>query len=104
MVAALDSTRGRRKHGGIIDEVRDHDGDKLNNIILPLFNVSRRTLLGKLNPYEKKQRIIYITSAGDKFSFAYDKTLLKYNVYTLKKDFCKKNFDFSFKKKYIILH
>ena len=75
VVAALDSTRGRRKHGGIIDEVRDHDGDKLNNIILPLFNVSRRTLLGKLNPYEKKQRIIYITSAGDKFSFAYDKMI-----------------------------
>lgn len=35
IVAALDSTRGGRRHGGIIDEVRDHDADALNEVVLP---------------------------------------------------------------------
>lgn len=35
IVAAIDSTRGGRRHGGIIDEVRDHDADNLNEVVLP---------------------------------------------------------------------
>ena len=35
IVAAIDSTRGGRRHGGIIDEVRDHDADNLNEGVLP---------------------------------------------------------------------
>lgn len=35
VVGALDSTRGGRRHGGLIDEVRDHDGQILNEVVLP---------------------------------------------------------------------
>ena len=35
IAAAINSTRGLRKTGGIIDEVRDHDADDLNEIVLP---------------------------------------------------------------------
>lgn len=42
VVAPLDSTRGGRRQGGLIDEVRDHEEEPLNDIVLPLLNVSRR--------------------------------------------------------------
>ena len=42
VVGALDSQRGGRRHGGLIDEIRDHDETALNEIVLPLMNVSRR--------------------------------------------------------------
>jgi len=42
VVGALDSTRGGRRNGGIIDEIRDHDGTTLTEIVLPLMNVDRR--------------------------------------------------------------
>lgn len=35
VVYAGDSQRGGRRHAGIIDEVRDHDADTLNEIVLP---------------------------------------------------------------------
>lgn len=35
VVGALDSTRGGRRHGGLIDEIRDHDETAINEIVLP---------------------------------------------------------------------
>jgi hypothetical protein len=35
VVGALDSQRGGRRHGGLIDEIRDHDGDILNEVVIP---------------------------------------------------------------------
>lgn len=73
IVAAQNATRGGRRHAGIIDEVRDHDGDDLNAIVLPLMNVNRRTINGSLNDMEPHQAQIYITSAGTKNSYAYER-------------------------------
>ena len=73
IVAAQNATRGGRRHAGIIDEVRDHDGDDLNAIVLPLMNVNRRTVNGSLNNEEPHQAQIYITSAGAKNSYAYER-------------------------------
>lgn len=73
IVAAQNATRGGRRHAGIIDEVRDHDGDDLNAIVLPLMNVNRRTANGSLNNEEPHQAQIYITSAGAKNSYAYER-------------------------------
>lgn len=73
IVAAQNAQRGGRRHSGIIDEVRDHDGDQLNSIVLPLMNVNRRMANGLLNNYEPHQAQIYITSAGNKNSYAYDR-------------------------------
>lgn len=73
IVAAQDAQRGGRRHAGIIDEVRDHDGDMLNSVVLPLMNVNRRTVNGQLNNNEPHQAQIYISSAGSKNSYAYER-------------------------------
>ena len=70
VVGALDSERGGRRHGGLIDEIRDHDGEILNSVVLPLMNVSRRTALGEVNDNEPNQQQLYMTSAGVKSSYA----------------------------------
>lgn len=75
VVGALDTTRGGRRHGGLIDEVRDHDGDILNEVVLPLMNVNRRTRARLVNPKEPHQAQFYMTSAGQKASFAYEKLI-----------------------------
>ncbi len=75
VVGALDSTRGGRRHSGLIDEVRDHDGDTLNEVVLPLLNVNRRTAARTVNLKEPHQAQFYMTSAGTKMSYAYDKLM-----------------------------
>ena len=75
VVGALDSQRGGRRHGGLIDEIRDHDEVALNEIVLPLLNVSRRLPDNTVNEKEVNQQIIAMTSAGIKNSFAYDKLI-----------------------------
>lgn len=72
VVGALDSTRGGRRHGGLIDEVRDHEEQPINEVVLPLMNVSRRLPDNTVNPKEPNQERIFMTSAGVKTSFAYD--------------------------------
>ena len=57
---------------GLVDEVRDHEEEPINEIVLPLMNVSRRLPNGEVNPYEVNQQRIFMTSAGVKASFAYD--------------------------------
>jgi len=75
VVGALDSARGGRRHGGLIDEIRDHEEKPLNEIVLPLLNVSRRLPDNTVNDNEINQQTIAMTSAGVKTSFAYDKLL-----------------------------
>ena len=75
VVGALDSQRGGRRHGGLIDEIRDHDEVALNEIVLPLMNVSRRLPDNTVNEKEVNQQTIAMTSAGIKNSFAYDKLI-----------------------------
>ena len=58
VATTLNSQRGERKHAGIIDEVRDHDGTALNEIVLPLLNVDRRTVTGELDEEEPNQQQI----------------------------------------------
>ena len=72
VVGALDSTRGGRRNGGLIDEVRDHEEEPINEVVLPLLNVSRRLPSNDVNPKEPNQQRIFMTSAGVKTSFAYD--------------------------------
>lgn len=45
---------------GIIDEVRDHDGTTLSEVVLPLMNVDRRTVLGELDETEPNQGQYYM--------------------------------------------
>lgn len=75
VVGALDSQRGGRRHGGLIDEIRDHDETALNEIVLPLMNVSRRLPDNTVNELEPNQQVISMTSAGTKTSYAYDRLI-----------------------------
>lgn len=76
VVGALDSDRGLRNHSGLLDELRDLDGDMVSEVILPQLNVSRRMLNGLVNSYEKvNQQVICATSAGSKTSYAYEKLI-----------------------------
>lgn len=60
VVGALESTRGNRKHGGLIDEVRDHDETLISEVVLPLLNVSRRLPDNTVNPKEPNQETVFI--------------------------------------------
>lgn len=75
VVGALDSQRGGRRHGGLIDEVRDHEEVSINEVVLPLLNVSRYLPDNTVNEKEPNQQCIFMTSAGIKTSFAYDKLI-----------------------------
>lgn len=76
VTAPLDSTRGRRFHGILFDEVRDMDGNKVNTIMLPtLSNPRKMTGSGRLNPHEPQQVQIYTTSASAKSSYNYEKLI-----------------------------
>ena len=72
VVAPLDSQRGGRRHGGLIDEVRDHEEEMLNTVVIPLLNVARTVPGGGINEKEPNRQLIYATSAGVKSSFAYN--------------------------------
>lgn len=76
VVGATDSTRGGRRHGGLIDEVRDADETEISEIVIPLINVARRLPDNTINPNEQfNQQIVFGTSAGLKNSFAYNKLI-----------------------------
>lgn len=75
-VVGVDSARGKRRHSGLIEEVIEQDQVKINEKIIPLMNISRRTALGKLNPNEPfNAQKIFVTSAGYMGTFAYDKMI-----------------------------
>lgn len=75
-VVGVDSARGKRRHSGLIEEVIEQDQTKINEKIIPLMNISRRTAKGKLNPKEPfNAQKIFVTSAGFQGTFAYDKML-----------------------------
>lgn len=75
VVGAIESTRGNRKFGGLIDEVRDQDEKLISEVVLPLLNVSRRLPDNTVNPKEVNQQTIFMTSAGTKASYAYVKLI-----------------------------
>lgn len=77
VVGALDSERGGRRNGGLVDEVRDHDGELLNSVVLPLMNVPRKlkSPTGGINEKEPNAQQLYMTSADVKTSYAYEKLI-----------------------------
>ena len=75
VVGALDSTLGGRRHSGLLDEIKNHDEEAVNTIVLPLLNISRRLPDNTVNPKELNQQLICCTSAWQKTSFAYDKLI-----------------------------
>ena len=76
IIAARQSSRGKRKHGGLIEECILVDGTLLNEVIIPTMNVSRRLSDGTFKDEEVLNKSqIYVTTAGWKNSFAYEKLI-----------------------------
>jgi len=76
ILAARESSRGQRRTGGLIEEVILVEEKSLNEIIIPTTNVDRNLPDGTTDPDEViNQSQVYITSAGWKNSFAYDKQI-----------------------------
>lgn len=76
IIAARQSSRGKRKHGGLIEECILVDGTLLNEVIIPTMNVSRRLPDGSYDDREVLNKSqIYVTTAGWKNSFAYEKLI-----------------------------
>lgn len=76
ITAALETTRGRRFDGIVVDETRDQDGNNVNGILVPTTSKIRLTYgAGKMNPFEVRQCQNYTTSASSKSSYNYEKVL-----------------------------
>lgn len=76
IIAAQQSSRGKRSTGGLMEECILIDQTLLNEVIIPTMNVDRRLPDGSRHEEEvinKSQ--IYVTTAGWKNSFAYEKLI-----------------------------
>lgn len=85
IVAVQNSTRGGRRNAGLMEEVILIDGQKLNEVIIPLMNVNRRSRNGEVDPNEPHKAQIFVTTAGYKNTFAYQK-LMQLLVWMVIKD------------------
>ena len=75
-IAARESSRGKRRHGGLIEECVGVDGKILSEVIIPTMNISRLCMDGSTHPEEQLNKSqIYITTAGFKNSYPYDKLI-----------------------------
>ena len=75
-IAARESSRGKRRHGGLIEECVGVDGTILSEVNIPTMNISRMCMDGSTHPEEQLNKSqIYITTAGWKNTFPYDKLI-----------------------------
>ena len=75
-LAATEKSRGKRRHGGLMEECVGIDGTILNEVIIPIMNVSRLCMDGTMQQDETLNKSqIYVTTAGWKGTFAYDKLI-----------------------------
>ena len=75
IVSTTDAARGGRRHSGTIEEFSLADQDAIENVIIPLMNVNRKTMAGLNNPTEPHSSQIMIGSAGYKNTYAYNTSL-----------------------------
>lgn len=75
-IAARESSRGQRRHGGLVEECVGVDGKILQEVIIPIMAIARRAMDGSVHQEETLNKSqIYITTAGWKNSFPYDKLI-----------------------------
>ena len=75
-LAARETSRGQRRHGGVMEECVGIDDVTLREVIIPVMAVSRRAKNGEVNeaePLNKSQ--VYITTAGYKGTYPYDRLI-----------------------------
>jgi hypothetical protein len=76
IMAARQSSRGKRATGGLMEECILIDQTLLNEVIIPTMNVDRRLSDGsRIEDETVNKSQIYVTTAGWKNSFAYEKLI-----------------------------
>lgn len=76
IMAARQSSRGKRATGGLMEECILIDQTLLNEVIIPTLNVDRRLADGsRIESETVNKSQIYVTTAGWKNSFAYEKLI-----------------------------
>ncbi len=76
IMAAQQSSRGKRATGGLMEECILIDQTLLNEVIIPTMNVDRRLSDGsRIEEEVTNKSQIYVTTAGWKNSFAYEKLI-----------------------------
>ena len=84
-IAARESSRGKRRHAGVIEECVGVDGTILSEVIIPTMNISRMCMDGSIHPEEQLNKAqLYITTAGYKNTYPYDK-LIQFLVWQIVK-------------------
>lgn len=77
IIAAKQSSRGKRATGGLVEECILVDDTTLNEVIIPTMNVDRLLPDGTRHKEEKVNKSqIYVTTAGWKNSYAYQKHMM----------------------------
>lgn len=75
-IAARESSRGKRKTGGLVEECVGVDGKILQEVIIPTMAISRRAMDGTKHEEESVNKSqVFITTAGFKGTFPYDKLI-----------------------------
>lgn len=75
-LAARESSRGQRRHGGLVEECVGVDDTILREVLIPTMAVNRRCMDGSTQrnePLNKSQ--VFITTAGYKNTFPYDRLI-----------------------------
>lgn len=75
-LAARESTRGQRRHGGLMEECVGIDDAILREVIIPVMAIPRRAKDGTVHDEEAVNKSqIYITTAGYKGTYPYDRLI-----------------------------
>lgn len=75
-MTAGEKSRGKRRQGGIFEECVSIDKDILQQVLIPIANISRRCMDGSKHSEEPlNQSELYITTAGSKADYAYQKLI-----------------------------
>lgn len=75
-VAASERSRGLRQHAGLIEECVGVDQKILQEVLIPMMNVSRRCADGSVHEEETlNQSQLFITTAGYRNTFSYQKLI-----------------------------
>lgn len=91
VVGASERARGQRRTCGIVEESAKVDGKVLQDVIIPMMNISRKATGGQEDPNDiTNQSQVYITTAGDKGTYAYDRLcqILIWSVIRPKESIC----------------
>lgn len=75
-IAARESSRGKRKHGGLVEECVGVDDQILREVIIPTMAISRRCMDGSTQPTETLNKSqVFVTTAGYKGTYPYERLI-----------------------------